>query len=49
MEDRVQPKKKKAYEPPTVTRVHVDPVRDLLQTCGKGDSQCAIQFGSTFT
>jgi hypothetical protein len=34
MEPKMQKDERpKSYQPPTVTRVHIDPVKDLLMTC----------------
>ncbi len=32
--------RKRAYEAPVVTRVHLDPVKDLLAQCLKADQSC---------
>lgn len=32
-------KVRRPYEPPSVTLVHVDPIQELLATCGKNSSQ----------
>lgn len=32
-------KDRRPYEPPSVTLVHVDPIQELLATCGKNNLQ----------
>ena len=32
-------KDRRPYEPPALTRVHVDPIQELLATCGKNSQQ----------
>ena len=40
MSEREQVRAKKVYQAPVVTRVHVDPVKDLLAACAKADGTC---------
>ncbi len=43
MESNQQPlRKKRPYEAPCLTRVHLDPVKDLLMSCAGNDPQVCV-------
>jgi hypothetical protein len=49
MNENRNPRTRKSYEPPTVSRVHMDPVREMLNSCsvqfgsdGKADQSCNV-------
>lgn len=39
MSNPTERKERGPYEPPAVTLVHVDPIQELLATCGKNNLQ----------
>lgn len=39
MSKPVERKDRRPYEPPSVMLVHVDPIQELLATCGKNNLQ----------